>query len=78
MNCYVLTAAAFSLFTTIGHFAMGTKLYLVPMLKSDLEPLAAKVMQAVFHYSRKPKARLAWSSAAAATASTSNIVPCPS
>ncbi len=50
MNCYVLSAAIFALLTTVGHFVMGTKLYLVPMLKSDLEPVAAKVMQAVFHY----------------------------
>jgi len=50
MNYYVIAAAAFAGFTTIGHFVMGTKWYLIPMLKSDMEPVAAKVMQAVFHY----------------------------
>ena len=36
--------------TTIGHFVVGTKMFLTPMLQADFEPVARKVMHSVFHY----------------------------
>ncbi len=50
MNWFVLAAAIFAAMTTVGHFLVGSKEYLIPMLKSNMEPIPAKVMQAVFHY----------------------------
>ncbi len=50
MNAYVLIAGILALFTTIGHFTMGNKMYLQPMLNSELDPVPKKVMHSVFHY----------------------------
>ena len=50
MNWFVLAAAILGAMTTIGHFLVGTKEYLVPMLASSIEPVPKKVLQAVFHY----------------------------
>ncbi len=50
MNWLIFSAGLFSVFTVIGHFTMGTKLYLKPMLATDLDPIPKKVMHSVFHY----------------------------
>jgi hypothetical protein len=50
MNWFVLAAAVLATMTTLGHFMVGTKEYLVPMLGSSMDPVPKKVMQAVFHY----------------------------
>lgn len=50
MNWFVLAAAIFAAMTTLGHFIVGSKEYLSPMLNSSMEPVPKKVMQAVFHY----------------------------
>ena len=50
MNIYVIISGFLALFTTIGHFTMGSKLYLKPMLKSDFDEVPKKVMHSAFHY----------------------------
>lgn len=50
MNIMVLLAGIIALLTTIGHFTVGTQRFLDPLLKSDMEPVAKKVMHCVFHY----------------------------
>jgi len=46
----IYIAAYLSVFMFIGHMVMGIKLYLKPMLKSNTEDIASKVMHSVFHY----------------------------
>ena len=46
----VLLAAILSLFALIGHFVAGTKLYLKPVLKSNLDEVPTQVMRSLFHY----------------------------
>ena len=50
MNITVLIAGILAAFATIGHFIMGRKMYLKPMLAADFDPIAKRVMQSVFHY----------------------------
>ncbi|MCU4177616.1 hypothetical protein [Carboxylicivirga sp. N1Y90] len=50
MNIPVLIAGIIGAMATIGHFTVGRKLYLRPLLNSDMELLPKKVMQTVFHY----------------------------
>jgi hypothetical protein len=50
LNWLVFTSGIFALLTTIGHFAVGTKQFLVPMLAAIFDPVAKKVMHCVFHY----------------------------
>jgi len=50
MNWFILVAGIFAGFTTFGHFTMGSKSYLKPMLNSDFDIIAKKVMHCVFHY----------------------------
>jgi len=51
MNVYALIAGIIALAATIGHFSMGTKMYLKPVLNSDLDLVVKKVVQSFFHYS---------------------------
>ena len=50
MNGLVVGAGLVSAFTTIGHFVIGTKEYLTPMLSASFDPVPKKVMHSVFHY----------------------------
>jgi hypothetical protein len=50
MNTYALIAGIIAAFATIGHFTMGKKLFLTPMLDAEFDNLAKKVMHSVFHY----------------------------
>lgn len=50
MNWLLLSAAAFALLTTIGHFTVGTKEFLIPMLKAEFDEVSRKIMHCVFHY----------------------------
>jgi hypothetical protein len=50
MNSMVITSGVLALFTTIGHFAVGSKDFLKPMLEATFDPIAKKVMHCVFHY----------------------------
>lgn len=50
MNWPVTIAGLLALGVVIGHFTMGRKLYLKPMLDADFDPVARRVMLSVFHY----------------------------
>lgn len=50
MDWKILIAAFTCAFTTIGHFAIGSKEFLVPMLNSNFDDVPKKVMHSVFHY----------------------------
>jgi len=50
MNIYILIAGIVSLSVVAGHFTVGIKTYLTPMMDAEFDPIAKKVMQCVFHY----------------------------
>lgn len=50
MNGYILIAGVFALATVIGHFAVGSKQFLKPILAATFDPISQKVMHCVFHY----------------------------
>lgn len=50
MNYLVLISGIFATLTTAGHFLIGRKWYLLPMLEASFDPVAKKVIHAVFHY----------------------------
>lgn len=50
MNWLVLVSGLFALFTVIGHFAMGIKSFLKPMLDAPFDDVPKKVVHCVFHY----------------------------
>ena len=50
MNFMLLTAGIFAFLATMGHFIVGTKDFLKPVLKADLDAVPKKVMHSLFHY----------------------------
>jgi hypothetical protein len=50
MNWLLTISGLFAAFTTIGHFVVGTKQYLVPTLEASLDEVPKKVMHCLFHY----------------------------
>ena len=50
MNWLIIISGFIALFTTVGHFTMGSKQFLQPMLGSDFDAVPKKVMHCVFHY----------------------------
>lgn len=50
MNYLILTAGIISLFATAGHFAIGSKVFLKPVINSDIDEIPKKVMHSLFHY----------------------------
>ena len=50
MNYLILTSGILATFATIGHFAIGTKDFLRPVMSSDINNIPKKVMQSLFHY----------------------------
>ena len=50
MNWMVFVAGLVGAFTVFGHFTIGSKQYLQPMLDSKFDPIPKKVMHCVFHY----------------------------
>jgi hypothetical protein len=50
MNWLLTISGLFAAFTTIGHFAVGTKQYLVPTLEASFDEVPKKVMHCLFHY----------------------------
>ena len=50
MNWFAFIAGLLGASTTAGHFLMGGKTYLKPVLDSSIDPVPKRVMQAVFHY----------------------------
>ena len=50
MNWLVFVAGLVGAFMVFGHFTIGSKQYLQPMLDSKFDPIPKKVMHCVFHY----------------------------
>ncbi len=50
MNQYLFVAGLISLMAVAGHFAVGIKLFLRPIMKSNIDQVPKKVMQSLFHY----------------------------
>ena len=50
MNWMLFVSGAVCAFCTFGHFTMGSRDYLKPMLGASFEDLPKRVMHAVFHY----------------------------
>jgi len=50
MNYYIFTAGVISTLATIGHFAIGTKDFLKPVLNSEVGDIPKNVMVSLFHY----------------------------
>ena len=49
MNWLVFIAGLVGAFTTFGHFTMGAKQYLTPMLEAQIDQVPKQVMHSVFH-----------------------------
>ena len=50
MNWPIFIAGVGAGFITLGHFAVGSKQYLKPMLQASFDDVPKKVIQCVFHY----------------------------
>ena len=50
MNYYIFFSALIAFVAIIGHFSMGRKDYLKPVLDSDIDPVPKNVMLSFFHY----------------------------
>ncbi len=50
MNYMLLTAGIFAFSATVGHFVIGTKDFLKPVLNAELDIIPKKVMHSIFHY----------------------------
>ncbi len=50
MDYLLLTAGIVALGATIGHFTMGSKDFLQPILNSNADEIPKKVMHSLFHY----------------------------
>ncbi|UCD80705.1 MAG: hypothetical protein JSW26_04530 [Desulfobacterales bacterium] len=50
MNLTILLAGLVAGFITLGHFTVGRKRYLRPMLQAEFDAVARKVIHCVFHY----------------------------
>jgi len=50
MNYFIFISALIAFVAIIGHFTMGRKDYLKPVLDSDIDLVPKKVMQSLFHY----------------------------
>ena len=50
MDWYIIIAGLIAASTTVGHFAVGSKEFLKPMLGASFDPIPKKVMHCVFHY----------------------------
>ena len=50
MNWPIFIAGIGAVMITLGHFAVGSKLYLRPMLQASFDDLPKKVNHCVFHY----------------------------
>lgn len=50
MNYFIFISAIISFLAVVGHFTMGRKKYLLPVLESGIDLVPKKVMQSLFHY----------------------------
>lgn len=50
MNYFVFVAGVLALLATLGHFAMGYKLYIKPVESSNVAIVPKKIVLCLFHY----------------------------
>ena len=50
MNWPIFISGLAAVFCTLGHFTVGSKRYLKPMLAAEFDDVAKKVCHCVFHY----------------------------
>ncbi len=50
MDWYIIIAGLLAAMTTVGHFVVGSKEFLRPMLEASFDQVSKKVMHCVFHY----------------------------
>ncbi|MDP2645587.1 MAG: hypothetical protein Q8P24_11665 [Desulfobacterales bacterium] len=50
MNGFILISGIIALVSTAGHFMVGKKQFLTPMLDASFDEVSQKVMHCVFHY----------------------------
>jgi hypothetical protein len=50
MNWMILISGLAAGFVNLGHFTIGSKNFLKPMLQTDFDDVPKKVMHCVFHY----------------------------
>jgi len=50
MNWMILISGLVAGFVNVGHFTLGNKDFLKPMLQADFDDVPKKVMHSVFHY----------------------------
>lgn len=50
MNYFILISAILALMAVIGHFTIGRKEYLKPVLDSNIDIIPKKIVQCLFHY----------------------------
>ena len=50
MNWLIFIGGLAAVFCTLGHFAIGRKAFLKPMLQAPFDDVPKKVMHSVFHY----------------------------
>ena len=50
MDWFIVIAGLFAVATTVGHFAVGSKEFLKPMLGASFDAIPKKGMHCVFHY----------------------------
>jgi hypothetical protein len=50
MDYFILTSGVVATLATIGHFAIGNKEFLKPVINSNAAEIPKKVMQSVYHY----------------------------
>ena len=50
MDYLILTSGVVATLATIGHFTMGNKMYVKPVMDSNADEIPKRVMLSVFHY----------------------------
>jgi len=50
MNYLILISGVLAALATVGHFAIGTKDFLKPVMTSGIDEIPKRVMQSLFHY----------------------------
>lgn len=50
MNWLLMISGFIAAFCTVGHFVIGGKTFLQPMLKASFDEVSKKVMHCVFHF----------------------------
>ncbi len=50
MNWLLLIGGLFAAFATVGHFTIGSKSFLKPVLEASIDEVPKKVMHCVFHF----------------------------